>query len=527
MQYSDQRTSIVVFIAVFLAVWGGYLAVYLGKVYFFTMMMAVAGLFAAIVWENIFPDRIDYHHLLVLPVKPRTLYLSKTLTLLVAVAGLSTIFSLFAAAIFTIKLNPRGLSLQYYLGYWLSMLVVDFLANLFMFLLVAVILSILMAIFSVKLFQRISLTFQVLLILGLTSVFIWFPRVYGGGLGLESRLSSFHFYFPPLWFNGLHESIIGHQTSLTFLHTHLAGSALMIALAIYIVGMPLSLSGYLKSSGECKKQIHEVIYPVTSRWQRIVFKWILTDSLERAIYYFPFISLRRSRKHKIRLILIMALPVAFVATYLVILFQKAGVGNNLRLDLPLIAYPYILYYFLVIGVRLVVEQPLNLEANWVFRISQEKNIFQYYQGMRKVVFYRFLLPVTIFFFGVYAVIWKWDMVVLFCAYNLVWGLLLFETSFFKYRKVPFTTEYNPGALNFKLIWPLLIVLFLLYYYLYTFLGYVLLSTPNYALIFFPLIFLILFGFRTSRIHVREEGLIFEEEEYTPIFLDLSKAFPKN
>ena len=267
LQFENERISLIVFALVLLSAIGGYIATEVGKLFFITIMMTITGICCVFAWDSMFLDDKDYFNLMVLPIKGRTLYTAKFLSVLVVVGIQSLSFSLVAAALYAYSYAGSS-GIGFYFYYWVSFLLTIFLANLFVFLLVAAVQVLLILIFKGRMFAKISFLVQMVLLMGLTSIFVWFPQMYHAVPGLPSTFSSIHYYFPPLWFNGLHEKMLGVGNTIYSMHVYIALTALLVLLLLYGVSLPLALKRYLRrpAAGERVPQWKKPI-----RWLKKLF----------------------------------------------------------------------------------------------------------------------------------------------------------------------------------------------------------------------------------------------------------------
>jgi hypothetical protein len=187
LEYDDQRTESLVFVLALLVTFGWYISGRSGKLLFMTVMMTITGILCVVVWEQLLLDKKDFLNLVHLPVKGRTIYIAKFFSSLVMIALISVSVSLFSAIPYThIYAGERGVSAFYY---FLTFLLANFLANWFVFLLVAAVQSLLKIFLRGKLFAKFSLLVQVVLLIGLASVFIWFPRFYGANPQIQENIT--------------------------------------------------------------------------------------------------------------------------------------------------------------------------------------------------------------------------------------------------------------------------------------------------------------------------------------------------
>lgn len=133
------------------------------------------------------------------------------------------------------------------LFYGLSFFIVTFLCNLFVFLLIIALQGLLMFLLRGAWLARVSLWVQVVLLMGLASVFIWLPRLYDADPTLQSVSSGFSYLFPPLWFHGLHQWLNGAVGGLGWYYSFVSWFALVVLVGVYGVSLPFSLKQFFKT----------------------------------------------------------------------------------------------------------------------------------------------------------------------------------------------------------------------------------------------------------------------------------------
>jgi hypothetical protein len=517
LQYEDQRAEFLVFGLVFLGGWSWYLADQTEKHFYMTVMMALTGIFCVVAWERLLLDKKDSANLVVLPVKKASLYASKFLSVLVWVGAVSLAFSLLPAVKYT-HANAHKLNMSGFY-YFLILLTVSMLANLFVFLLVAALQSILQWVLKGRLLARISIMAQVLLVMGLMSVFVWFPRVDGAHPGLAGTFEPLHYYMPSLWFNGLHESLTAGGNPLHVFHGNLCLLTMTVLLLAYLFSLPLSLKKYLNHSNGSKPPLVRLPLRRVKRWWHAL---VLRDPVERAVFYFFSQHLKRSRDTKIKLALLMALPIGLVLTQMVEAYKEYGAGVFRDFGIGQVAFPFMFFFLLTVALRMAVERPVTLEANWIFRLTAASGSRHYVNGMKKAMIVRTILPLLFFLLLFYLYFWGPEDALLHTLFSFGASLLLLEVFFYNYRKIPFASTANPMLINYKLVWPIFVILFFVYYFVFAVLGIWLLTEPSARYALYPALALALLGFN---LHNRKNGRLGPvfEDEIEPLMLSLELA----
>jgi hypothetical protein len=109
----------------------------------------------------------------------------------------------------------------------------------------------------------------------------------------------------------------------------------------------------------------------------------------------------------------------------------------------LFAIPLVLSYCTILGVRFVLDIPVEMRANWIFRLWLDKNKHECIPLARKVML-TFVFPWVLgMALPLYAYLWGWRVGLLQAAVVSLWSLLLAEILLVRFRKVPFTCSYPP------------------------------------------------------------------------------------
>ena len=539
LTYENERRERVIAILAILAIAGGFISrqllspylypvfsgatvdnIWVEKATFLTLTMALTGIFTVINRENIFMDRKDFSNLLVLPVNLTTLFAAKFSSVLIFVGILSLAFNLIALVVFTFFLAKMvGVNL-FYFGF--VHFITNFLANLFVFMAVACIQAVLTLLSGHRLFQRLANLVQVVLLVGFISVFAWLPQVYGQLPRLKATFSPFMIYFPPCWFTGMYEKMVGSKEIIFDIQVYIALLALVVPAGLYFLGIPLTFRRFLNNApGGIKGSRSSRIFNIIKQAFNTVF---LRNPIQRGMFYFIYHTLRRSRFHKLRLTLYMALPVSYILSGLVISYSR---GQHSAFETPnafLISIPLLLYLFLAAGVRMVVRHPFLPDANWVFKMTEDDDKKQYVKGLKKALLCFAGVPSFILMFVFYLYCWGFRPALYHSLYSWVIFLLLVEIFFATYKKIPFAGAYDPGKPNLKMYGILYMVLFFQYVISFSTIGEMLLNNPgNY-----PFFFAALFGFKLLLVLKRYEmyreddfHFIYDEEEPESVMMTLN------
>jgi len=473
-----------------------------------SLNMALIGVITISNWDKLFLDRMDYINLISLPVRARVLFIAKLFSLLIFIVIISTILNIFSSLIFIFYPGnlPNFNAFFGGLAHYLS----NLLGSLFVFFAVAFIQSLLMILFKREIFKKVSAFFQFTLLLGFLSVFVWFPMVYKSLPSLKDNGSHFMDYYPPLWFAGIYNHMICNTDPILERNCTIGLIAVFLLVALYLIAVPISLRRYLKNYAVNQKRIK---YISLFKYLKQLFQQLfLKHPVQHAIFMFYVKTLKRSKEHKLKLVLYLAFPISFFISRFIHIYIKEGESFFWSVNFYFVSIPIGLYFFLIVGLRLIVIYPIMLEANWIFKISELIQIKNYIKGFKKALIFSSVLPLAIITYPIYHYFWGMKLAIYHTLYCLFIALLLLEVCFINFRKLPFASEYVSGKLKLKYFWPYLLLGFFGYFFSLSKLGVYLLNNPHYYVFFFSIAFILYLGLKFYENHkIKELHLIYEEE----------------
>ena len=400
-----------------------------GRYLFLSLSMILMAIVVVIKWDALFPDKTDFLVLTPLPVRLPVLVLAKGTALLALLAIFLADANFFSTLLWpAVDASPGALSL------WAAHVTVTAAAGLFAALAVLALEGILNAVFSGRTLRRVSVLAQTLLMSVLVMMFFLSP-VLGMNLRRLTRENSplLH-WFPPYWFAGLYERM-----------RPATGDPVLLGLGAYAVrGLACAailftlvyLAGYRRHA----RRVLESVELSASGAARRKFggaadRFLLRTPVERAVFHFVGQTIVRSSRHR----LFLAVYAGFGAA-LALMSYGSGPSGSLRL-------PMTLSFVLVSGLRAAFNFPCDLNANWVFRISESNWTRECAAGARKWVLTCGILPLFLLFAPVEFASFPWPAALFHLAFGIVLSSLLAEALFATFRKVPFTCSYLAGKVN--------------------------------------------------------------------------------
>jgi hypothetical protein len=405
-----------------------------------TLSMVVMGLFTTLQWPQLFPGLRDYLALASLPVRMREVFAAKFSALMIfacAVVGATTllpslIFPMILAGRFMTPSPPQIAGL----------LIANSLAALFLFWTLVALQGVLLNLLPVRLFARISLAIQGLLLtvlLGGLPLVFKIPTLYP----LMSQRPDWIVWIPPCWFLGLHQVIRGN-------HEPMAAELARIALAATAASAAAAIASYMWSYRRHRIRLLECPADVERTRQRTwpgkLCDLLVKEPAELAVFAFTGKTLARSRTH--RLVLTAFLALAIAAALETIVSLAAGfVGTSARAGawrITAVSVPLTLSLFVLAGFGYMFRLPVELRANWVFRLNEPGNGAGFQAGTARFLLYAGVIPVALVSLPLQLRVLGAQQGLSAAALCLLASLALMELVLARLHKIPFTCAYLPG-----------------------------------------------------------------------------------
>lgn len=476
---------------------------------YFSFSMLIMGAVTVLEWDALFPDRRDYATLMVLPIHSRTIFLAKVGALGLFLLAFTASVNLVSIVTFP-AVSSRGPAsglIRAIAAHGISILASSAFAFLFLVALEGVLLNIL----SVRWFRRMSAYAQGAMVFVLLWLFCLFPHIAATVAELKAQNSWVLYAFPPLWFLGLNEALIGTRDAVLLALAHRAELGLsavaLIAGVSYTVAYRRHVRRTLESTeggGESMRTaMHESIGRIADR--------VAPDSVERAVLAFTGKTMARSGKHRIILAAYAGAGFALAAQVL-----SAAKKHDDWLSLPLV-----LGFFLLSGMRFIFTIPADLPANWQFRVSDTDRQRAALNGARGAMRWFGVAPLFLVLSPIYFVLWRPGAALAHLLFSVTISVLLIEMLVMEFRKIPFTCSYPPGKANVTLLWIAYWAAFLLYAFSMANLESWMVKRPVRLIPFYLVVAIIFGGFEWWRRRADAVGvaLVFDDAA-DPVVLTL-------
>ncbi len=431
------------------------------KLFFLTFSMVVMGFVTVLEWDALFPDRRDFSILIPLPIRLPEIFGAKIVSLcafvllfFVASNAISTFFYPFISM-------QRGDSFFGVLASMATHATALLAATFFVFFCFVALQGLLMNLLSFRIFRRVSTYIQLLSVFALLLMLLMFLDT--SSLLYSANNRRLLYFFPPMWFLGLYERMLGQPDPLPGC-SEMALRALWLVLGSSALVYIASYQRHVKRSLESEEILDVVPSRISTALCALANRFLVPSPLEQSSFYFTGKTIVRSRQHWLYLAAYAGVGFALVLQALVGAFSRSSGALTGQPAAALLSVPLILSFFVLSGMRVIFAIPSDLKANWAFQLSEADGRKETLSGVRKAMFAFGVLPLFAALFPAYVFIWDLPMACFHTFFDIVLSLLLIELFLVNFRKIPFTCSYLPGKSNITTLWFLYWLGFALYAY---------------------------------------------------------------
>jgi hypothetical protein len=400
-----------------------------------SLTMLVVGIFALLSWDSAFPDRRDVLVLSPLPVRTRTLFAAK-------VAAAASALGLVVAALHSLSgfawplaLIPDDAGLLGTLRFVAAFWVVLTASGAFLYCAVLGVQGT-AAQLPRRWYLRVSPVLQIVIFMFLLGLFFFQP--------------SSATWMPTYWFTGLLSEMSGAYPAQS--HAVMAPLARR-AMASLPIGMLVAGGAFLLSYLRTLRKIVEE--PDVVGGSRASMRLPRFGGAARtALAHFVIRTLLRSRQHRVILSFYLGGGFAVAVVYLMgarDMMHLSWTGILRQVNFPILVATVVMLCASWLGARTAFSLPLDLRANWVFRVTPPPGSTACLASVRRALLALSVLPVLVVSAAV--LLWFWPVSVV-VKHLLLLGLLgsvLVDLSLKDFRKIPFTCSYLPGKSKVHMI----------------------------------------------------------------------------
>lgn len=429
------------------------------RMLFLLMSTGAMGLVSVVLWDTLFPARRDAYVLTPLPVPLPVQMIGRLMGLMILCLAFVIALNALPAIAFPVTSSggfaemPRGI-----LAHFVTMAGADA----FVFFSVTSLQGVVILALGRRAASRLSSLAQagsvVLLLLGL--LFIGGIRAMTGDALIRGDASDPVLRFVPAsWFLGLYEWMTGSPRPLmSVLALRAAIAAILpvgITVAIYAFGYQRLLARAVETP---QRSTASGAMRVLSAAIRALF---VRRPEEQAICAFVLRAISRSGRHSMLMSIYVGAGLAMMITFVLPDALRSGAAAFAAPTIAPLALPLVLSVALACGARILMTIPADMPARWVFQtasIGPRRVDAAVHKALLLIV----LPPVMVTAVLTAGPLWGPSIALPHAIYCAALSLLLCETLLLKYRGIPLTRPYVPGASRFHLLWAVYLSLFLTY-----------------------------------------------------------------
>ena len=407
-----------------------------------TFAMLLTGLFTTLEWPQLFPGLRDYLALGSLPVRVREIFVAK-FSALIAFAGLFIIAttlmpSLALPAMMAGRWAPNAFAQVP------AIFVSSSLAALFVFFSLIAVQGMLLNLTPIRHFTRLSLALQGALLIALLCclpLVFWIPALERSA----NQRPDWILWIPPAWYLGLDQVMVGNRepvaVRLAWRSVAGLGAAACAAILTYLWSYRLHRIRLLEAPVEASRAGRR-------NWTAALAERLIPDPIELAVFAFVWKTLARSRQHRLALTAFAAIAVAvifesFVSLALSSSFRGFSVQTP-ALRQAAVSAPLALSLFVLAGFRYLFRLPVELQANWLFRVTEPGNRMAFLRAVERFLLCSAVAPVMLIALPLEVGLLGARSGIAATVLCLLPSLILMDLLLLQLENVPFTSSYLPG-----------------------------------------------------------------------------------
>jgi len=422
-------------------------AVRADRLFFISLSMVAAGLTSILQWQSLFPSRQDYLALKPLPVRLYEVFVARFLSSFVIVGMIIVDLNFATSVLLPWITSGRWQVPPFGVQYVVAHAVATCGAGLFVHFAVIAFQGVLMNVLPPRLFERLSVWFQTVLaggflVAGLYALDIpnWHQTIAGS--------PGWMWNFPPAWFLGLYETLLGTRDAYLLALSERALIGLGAVLLLVVTTYCLSYRRY------ASRALEQAVAKRSGRWRREraaqLSEAFIKSCRERAAFVFALQTLGGSRRHKLVATCGLALAVILaLQTAGPIMWHRSSSEPWQPWQLQsILAIPLLMGTILMSTLCYVFQLPTEIKANWIFRQAESLGRVEMLNSVERLLIFCGLVPVLLATLPVEVLVVGWPAALAHIALVAALVFLLIELRLTGWHKIPFTCSYVPGRRNF-------------------------------------------------------------------------------
>jgi hypothetical protein len=333
--------------------------------FFVLYSFVVMGLITVFEWDLFFPDQLDVLVLTPLPLRSATVFRARVAAIAILIFGFLFDANLLAPFALPAATDPPNLT-RFLAGH----LAAVSLAGLFASATVIAIQGVLLALLGESFVRKLSLALQALVVTVLVVLLLLFPVISGITPALLQSGSRAVLWFPPFWFLGVDQDLLGGTGALPIFHTLALRACLatLLVCAVAVVAYPLAYLRRVRrlvEGGSARTHRNPFVRPI----QAVLHATVVRPPVRRAAFHFISQTLFRVPRYRIHLVLYggFGLSVLIASVLRLTIDHHHAIhasvsADGIRTSIGIVAF------WVVAGLRTTFLAPGNERGTWVLRI---------------------------------------------------------------------------------------------------------------------------------------------------------------
>ena len=405
------------------------------ELWLITLMMSAVALLTAIRWQSLLPGRQDLHALASLPVRPGQVFAAKFLAFLAVSTAAVGVLNFLPGVVFPALSAGRWAFDQSLRRNALAHTAACVAGSYFVFFGLAALQGVLLNLLPGRALRRVSGILQGVLAAGALSMLVL-------SFSIDSRIAdaaagpSLGRWLAPVWFLGLRQTMAGDP------NPPMHGFARM-ALAALVAATMLTVAAFAVSYVRRRKLLAEETPapPKGRRWPGAILDRLVPDPRRQAVLSFVWKTAADSSQHRMILMAYVGFGGAIFLTSMLgagRVYDPAG-----AMTARFVGGHVILLVFALLGLRHLFSLPVELGANWLFRITEREGRREWMRVLDHAILFAGAAAMAALPFPLEAKLLGWRAAPE-ALLSLAFGLLCYECAFSQWEKLPFTCSYLPG-----------------------------------------------------------------------------------
>jgi hypothetical protein len=425
-----------------------------------SISMVFTAALAIVSWDSVFPDRTDCVFLSQMPLRMRTVMGAKLTTLIGAF-----VVAFVAANAFTGIMFPVGSAAPGKMALTIAAhITAVFAASAFVFFTFLALQALLIHVLPYRLVKRVSAWMQLGALFTILFGFFLIPPISAPGVLASPANHRLVSLIPSFWFVGLYQTMLGTADPVVRWLAWRAAIAVVLSVSIALAGYLAGYSRHVRKTIEESGAIAEIRKPRLVWAKRLLDRSLLSNPRQRAVFWYAWRTMVRNRTPRLMLAAYASVGFVYVSNGLASALKTMGhhAPGHLEPNGALGAFPLILPFFLLLGMRVLFTFPVELGANWLFRlVDEEGDPVSALCAVRKLMIVAGIVPVCIASLPMYGLLWGWRIAFWHVLLALLIALAILQMLTTGFYKIPFTCSFMPGNANLKATFTIYAVGFLI------------------------------------------------------------------